>query len=171
MRFVSAILTMGLIATLSACGTSDGIEGLESFGRIEAGQHVEGSIQYDQSPPVGGKHNPIWQNCGIYDTPVRSENAVHSLEHGAVWITYRLNVPEDEVVKLRDLIRGRSHGLLSPYTGSIDKPIAITAWGYRLEVERADDPRLSKFIARFMQGPQTPEPGAPCSGGIGVPVG
>lgn len=26
-------------------------------------------------------------DCAVYDQQVRSENAVHSLEHGAVWIT------------------------------------------------------------------------------------
>src|SRR3712207_9592687 len=46
-----------------------------------AGQHTEGSVDYPQSPPVGGEHNPIWQNCGLYEEPVRNETAVHSLEH------------------------------------------------------------------------------------------
>jgi hypothetical protein len=45
-------------------------------------------VDYPQSPPVGGPHNPIWQNCGFYSKPVRDEYAVHSMEHGAVWITY-----------------------------------------------------------------------------------
>jgi len=39
-------------------------------------------------PPMGGTHNQVWQNCGVYETPLRSDLAVHSLEHGAVWITY-----------------------------------------------------------------------------------
>jgi hypothetical protein len=28
---------------------------------------------------------------------------------------------------------------------------------------------LDKFVVKFLQGPQTPEPGAACSSGIGVP--
>src|SRR5215208_5439695 len=51
--------------------------------------HVRGRINYPQNPPVGGPHNPVWQKCGFYSKPVRNEHAVHSMEHGAVWITYR----------------------------------------------------------------------------------
>ena len=50
--------------------------------------HTKEPVDYPQTPPVGGPHNPIWQNCGFYSKPVRNEHAVHSMEHGAVWITY-----------------------------------------------------------------------------------
>src|SRR5215212_3432936 len=50
--------------------------------------HVDGPVEYPQTPPVGGNHSPVWQNCHYYDTSVPNERAVHSLEHGAVWITY-----------------------------------------------------------------------------------
>ena len=35
-------------------------------------------------PPAGGPHDPAWLDCGVYDEPVRDENAVHDLEHGTV---------------------------------------------------------------------------------------
>src|ERR1051325_4821995 len=66
-----------------------------------AGQHLAGKIDYQESPPVGGAHNVVWQNCGIYSTPIHNEHAVHSLEHGAVWITYRPDLPADQVEILR----------------------------------------------------------------------
>src|SRR5215217_3837704 len=67
------------------------IPGVEVYANISAA-HVQGPIEYPQVPPVGGPHNPIWVNCGVYEQPVPSEMAVHSLEHGAVWITYRLDL-------------------------------------------------------------------------------
>jgi hypothetical protein len=91
------------------------------------------------------------------------------MEHGAVWLTYRPDLPAAEVEQLRGLVRGRSYTLLSPYPGQ-DTPVAISAWGYQLKVPSAGDARLSQFIARFRQGPQAPEPGAVCVGGIGAPV-
>jgi hypothetical protein len=145
------------------------IEGLQSYGPIAGGVHVDTPVSYPQSPPVGGAHYPAWQNCGIYDQPIQSENAVHSMEHGAVWLTYRPDLPAAEVEQLRGLVRGRSYTLLSPYPNQ-PTPIAISAWGYQLTADSAGDGRLGQFIARFRQGPQAPEPGAVCISGVGVPV-
>lgn len=147
---------------------SDEIAGVQHFPNLSF-NHVEGRVTYAQVPPVGGEHNPVWLNCGIYDQPVRNENAVHSLEHGAVWITYDPSLPATEVETLRGLTRGSTHRLLSPYVG-LPSAIVISAWGYQLQVDSASDPRLPQFIAQFEQGPTTPEPGAPCSGGIGNPL-
>ena len=63
--------------------------------------HVPGPVQYPVTPPVGGDHNATWMNCGVYDKPVPSERAVHNLEHGAVWITYRPSLPQSQVDQLR----------------------------------------------------------------------
>jgi hypothetical protein len=161
------VIIAGIGVSLISQGGS--IAGLQSFGPIQGGVHVNAPVTYAQSPPVGGEHYPAWQNCGIYDQPVQSENAVHSMEHGAVWLTYRPNLSAAELDQLRSLVRGRSYTLLSPYPGQ-DTPIAISAWGFQLKVDSAGDARLGQFIARFRQGPQAPEPGAVCIGGVGTPV-
>lgn len=137
------------------------------FPNIKGG-HQEGKLTYDQIPPVGGVHNPVWQNCGVYTAPVANENAVHSLEHGAVWITYQPDLPAPEVKQLQDLTRQSGYRLLSPYPG-LPSPIVVSAWGYQLKLERADDPQLLRFIQNYEQNPRGPEPGAPCSGGTGQP--
>lgn len=124
----------------------------------------------EETPPAGGPHAATWQNCGIYDQPIPSETAVHSLEHGAVWLTYRPDLPPADVERLRDLTRGRTHVLLSPFPG-LPAPVAASAWGVQLQVDTAADERLGQFVQRFAQGPQAPEPGAPCIGGIGAPIG
>lgn len=43
--------------------------------------HAEGDVDYPQTPQVGGPHGQAWLECGVYDVPVRDENAVHDLEH------------------------------------------------------------------------------------------
>ncbi|WP_370369936.1 DUF3105 domain-containing protein [Catenulispora sp. GP43] len=63
-----------------------------------------------------------------------------------------------------------SHTLLSPYPTEAS-PITVTAWGKQLMVNSASDARIAKFIKAYAAGPQTPEPGAPCSGGVGTPDG
>ncbi|MBI5567443.1 MAG: DUF3105 domain-containing protein [Chloroflexi bacterium] len=144
------------------------LDGVQTYNNL-AGQHSEAPQIYPQNPPVGGVHSAAWLNCGIYDQPVKNENAVHSLEHGAVWITYRPDLPQDAVNRLRDLTRGQTHVLVSPYL-DLPKPVVASAWGLQLPLDDVNDARLSLFVSRYAAGPQTPEPGALCSGGVGTPI-
>ncbi len=119
-------------------------------------------------PPAGGVHFDRWQNVGVFEEPIETGNALHSLEHGAVWITYNNNLPADELSRLQDRASGQSFLLLSPYPGQTS-PIVLTAWGVQLEVDSATDSRVDEFIERFRLGPTTPELGASCEGGVGQP--
>jgi hypothetical protein len=154
-------------------GGAAGIPGVQSFSRL-ARAHVARAVSYPQRPPVGGPHSPVWLNCGIYTAPVCSVSAVHSLEHGAVWVTYRPDLPTAAVSQLRSLVREESprkrhYVILSPYPG-LPASVVASAWGRQLRLASASDPRLPRFITTYAQGPQTPEPGAACSGGTGTPM-
>ena len=137
--------------------------------------HTNAKVSYPQTPPVGGPHNPQWLNCGVYTAPVPNENAVHDLEHGAVWITYQPNLPTDQVAALRALeqrqsvVRGSRFVTVSPYP-SLPSPVVASAWGVQLKLGTASDPRLAEFVAQYRLGKQTPEPGATCTGGVGSPT-
>jgi len=130
--------------------------------------HVEGAVAYDQTPPAGGAHSAQWQNCGIYTSPIANENAVHSLEHGAFWITYQPDLPGDQVKTLQDDVRDQPYGLLSPYP-DLPAPIVATVWGTQLRVQDASDPRLADFIDEYADATQAPEPKGECTGGLGTP--
>ena len=140
------------------------LSGVKSFD-YKGGNHVDGKIDYKESPPAGGEHNAVWLNCGTYDTPVPNEHAVHALEHGAVWITYQPDLPKADVKKLDDALPD-TYTVLSPYEGKMPGPIVLSAWDHQLTVESADDPRIKGFIKEYRQGKQTPEPGAACTGGV-----
>ncbi|HMQ29092.1 MAG TPA: DUF3105 domain-containing protein [Chloroflexaceae bacterium] len=142
----------------------DGVVTLPSL----APEHLAAPVAYEQIPPAGGTHSPAWQNCGMYSKPVIDELAVHSLEHGAVWLAYRPDLAADQVEQLRRLARGRPYVLLAPHE-RITSPVVATAWGLQLAVDDPADVRLAQFVAKYQQGPQTPEPGATCTGGNGVP--
>ncbi len=141
------------------------ISGVQTFTDLSA-THVQQPVQYEQTPPVGGDHAGAWANCGTYTEPIPSELGVHSLEHGAVWITYSPDVPTEQVQRLTDLAGGNAYVLLSPFDGLPEQPIVASAWGLQLPLETADDPRLEQFLVKYQQGEQTPEPGAPCTGGV-----
>jgi hypothetical protein len=122
-------------------------------------------VAYDASPPYGGAHDPIWADCTgtVYAKPVRSENMVHSLEHGAVWIAYdprRIRGAGLNVLAAK--VDGQPYLMLSPYPG-LDVPVSIQSWGHQLKVSRPDDLRIDLFIAALRDNPYTtPEAGAPC---------
>ena len=125
--------------------------------------HTQSPVKYAQSPPAGGEHSPVWLNCGVYDKPVPNENAVHSMEHGAVWVTYQPALPAADVERLKAALPD-TYMVLSPFEG-LQSPVVASAWGRQLKLTGASDPRLAEFVREFRQGPQTPEPGATCSGG------
>ena len=163
---VLLFVARGILLSRNASGDIAGVETFDNLPR----DHKDGPLTYPQMPPVGGAHNPVWQNCGIYNQPIRSENAVHALEHGAAWITYKPDLPVADIEQLRTQVRGRPYTLLSPYP-DLPAPVVASAWGVQLKADSAADPQLAQFIAKYAQGPQTPEPGAPCSGGLSTPGG
>ncbi|TDC67213.1 DUF3105 domain-containing protein [Micromonospora sp. KC207] len=130
---------------------------------VKGSNHQQGPIKYAQSPPVAGPHNATWQNCmgDVYDAPIANEHAVHSLEHGAVWITYRPDLPADQVATLKSKVAGQEKLMLSPYEG-LDKPISLQAWGYQLKVDNADDSRIDEFIKTLRVNASIEGPTANC---------
>lgn len=133
--------------------------------------HVSTRVAYPDEKteaPDGGNHNAIWQAPGVYTAAIVPEHAVHSLEHGAVWITYAPGLPADQVKTLAALVEGNDYRLMSPYPGQTS-PIALQAWGRRLDVKSASDPQVKKFVDGYTNGPQTREAGAVLTGGVDQP--
>jgi hypothetical protein len=165
-----AVLAIGAIVAVTIIGNQQivqarQIDGLQTF-ENEA-THVAGTVDYPQTPPAGGPHNAVWMNCGVYDQPVPNENAVHDLEHGAVWATYDPSLPQSEVDALIAAMPD-TYAVVSPYEG-LESPIVLSAWDAQVAIDSPDDPRINAFIERFWQASSAPEPGAPCTGGIDAP--
>lgn len=141
-------------------------EGVQTF-PATTNRNVNGQVAYEQDPPTSGDHAPIWQNCGFYGSPFQNEYAVHSLDHGAVWLTYRPDLPEDQVDVLRGLAQ-EEYVLVSLYP-SLDAPVVATAWRNQLALTGVDDPRLRQFVDQFRLSETAPRSGNGCTGGVGEP--
>ncbi|MFG3049928.1 DUF3105 domain-containing protein [Kitasatospora sp. NPDC048239] len=141
------------------------IDGVQTFGDLSR-NHVKEKVTYPQTPPVGGDHNAIWLDCmgHVYDQPVENERAVHSLEHGAVWVTYNGKATPDDVKALSDKVKATPYSLMSPYPDE-KGTITLSAWSTQLVVDSASDPRVNDFFTKYVQGKQTQEPGASCTMG------
>jgi hypothetical protein len=130
---------------------------------------VKGPIEYDRKPPTNGNHDPLWQNCGFYEEPVKDRHAVHSLDHGVVWITYSPDLPERQIKSLR-LYGKENYVILSPYPAQ-EAPVIATSWRVQLELKGASDPRLSRFVNQFRISEIAPLSGNRCTLGVGSPKG
>lgn len=162
---IAGLTWLGLRGSKSASAAP--IQGLQTFSGL-ARDHVDGNVSYAQTPPVGGKHSPVWQNCGWYDSSVRNENAVHSLEHGAAWVTYSPSLSAKDRAALKSELAGKAYVLASEYTG-LPAPVVASAWGAQVRLTGVADPRLEQFIARYANAATAPEPGGECTGGLGTP--
>jgi hypothetical protein len=167
---------LALLLLLTACGDSEPepapkpvIAGVKVFTGLSAAHLKPGQYpqSYPQSPPVGGAHSPVWLACGVYEQAVPKEAAVHSMEHGAIWITYQpeLGAPGKALVKqLAGL--NPEYVLVSPYSGQ-DSAVVASAWGLQLTAPLAADSRLVAFIKQYAGGNQGGEQGVGClRGGV-----
>ncbi|MGZ0712956.1 DUF3105 domain-containing protein (plasmid) [Coraliomargarita sp. W4R53] len=147
---------------------SDGVEIEGVMAYTHTTEHVEGTVDYEETPPTGGPHAAMWLNCATYSEPVPNENAVHSLEHGAIWVTYNPDlVAGDELAALKAELPS-SYVILSPYS-DMDSAIAVTGWNHQLKVDSADDERIGEFFEEYWRSQNVPEPNASCSGALDAP--
>ena len=176
-RFVNHFFAATSVLVLAACSgglssssahpiPSPNISGVVVYPGL-AHKHLYGKhITYPQTPPVGGEHSPYYLDCKVYTSAVPNEFAVHSMEHGAVWLTYSPDVPAADVNALVALSKVRSdYVIVSPYPGQ-PAPIIATAWGLQLTATSASDPRVSAFVHQYVGGGQGGEPGVQCAGGV-----
>lgn len=146
------------------------VAGVQTF-EVESRNHVEEPVDYEQTPPVGGDHAGTWQNCGFYDESIFTELGVHSLEHGAVWITYQPDLADPDRATIEELAQ-EDFVLATPWTdGELPAPVVLSAWGVQLAVDDLSDESVAEFIESYAQAETAPEPGAPCTGGYEDPAG
>ena len=136
----------------------------------------EADRPYSSAPGTSGPH---WDpsalaNWGVYTTPQREEQLIHSLEHGGIVIWYDPDALDpDQVAELSDYVNrqtssgisGRYKFILSPWDGpDFAHPIAVTAWRQLLYLDEVDLDAIDAF-AREHYG-RSPEP----NGGPGPPA-
>jgi hypothetical protein len=142
------------------------LDNVQEYG-YEGSQHTATPgepVTYTEVPPVGGTHDTVWQNCGYYEAPINNWNGVHSMEHGAVWITYRPDLPQEQVDELRELADGTSYILVSP-NPDLPTPVVLSAWNHQLQLDSVDGEGFDAFIRKYRRSADAPEPQGVCSGG------
>jgi hypothetical protein len=167
--FAAAVITYAVVkvneSNANKVSSPDDIAGMQTYDYAAGQQHVTTPVDYSESPPVGGPHDGFWADCtgSVYDVDIRHENAVHALEHGAVWITYNPDeVSDADIAKLADLVDGVSGRMLSPYEG-LDSAVSVQSWNHQIKVDSADDVRIEQFADLMTRNSDFhPEVGASC---------
>lgn len=131
--------------------------------------HANPPVEFDTSPSIGGDHYGFWQNCGFYDVAVLEGAATHSMEHGAVWITYNaLAITPGELAVLESMAADDAKLLVSPYPH--DDPIVLSAWGVQQRgVQSASAPVVAAFVEMWSENPELAEARVRCDGAAGIP--
>lgn len=179
---IITILTVGIVGFVIANNSSspskgnvpDKISGVQTYSKLN-NKHVAERVNYPQKPSVGGNHNQIWIDCTAktYDQELPEEMATHSLEHGAVWVTYKPDLLAVDIAKIQEKVKKSGNTFSSPYPG-LSSAINLSSWGNQLKLDNVKDPRIDQFMVKYRKGPMTPEPGATCvapEGAAGMPQG
>lgn len=163
---IPAVLALALIlgGMVDRTLQSSAFDGVLTSYDVDDAREVTDPVQYAQTPPVGGDYAPQWQRCGTYTKPVADERAVASLRRGAVWLTYRPDISEDDLAVIA-AFAASPYVLVSPYPEQ-SAPIIATAWGRQLTIAEPEDYELSEFVRRFQGGSQAPEAAAGCADGL-----
>ena len=138
-----------------------GIEGIE-VERVGDYVHTLGDLDYAVCAPSGGDHAPppYWLTCGVYEGAVPDELAVHSLEHGAVWVA--LGPASTDADRAAAVALADGAKVFVSDVADLPSAVELVAWGFRLRLASADDPRAAAFVDELVDADTAPEPGASC---------
>ena len=105
-----------------------------------SGQHLQPNqlpYTYSDTPATSGFHEPSpITSPKVFDAQPPETRAVHSLEHGAVFVYYLPEaaggLPQDVVDRLANIARGDKATFLAPYpTLTPETALTLTAWNRR----------------------------------------
>lgn len=104
-----------------------------------------GQFEYNSNPPTSGPHYgqaPAW---GFYPEPMEDELAIHAIEHGGVWISYK-DLNEDEIDLLKDFAKNNSKSVIITPRDKNESRISAVAWTKLTQFESVDVDALQKFL-------------------------
>jgi len=142
-----------------------GISSAEKADEARPGEHQanEGSAhidvgdehdEYETNPPTSGSHAESIP-FGIYDTEVVDENAIHNMEHGGIWITYK-DLSDEDLAKLEEIARKAPRSVLLSPRSANDSRISVASWQRLMHLEEVDVEAIEDYISKNIN--RSPEP-------------
>lgn len=128
---------------------------IENF-EIEGRDHVspETVVEYKTNPPTSGGHLGRAQDWGVYSNEIDDKAAVHGLEHGGIWITYK-DLDDEAIKSLEKIGKDNSQSVIVSPRFANDVKIAVVSWGKMMKLESVDSILIQKYIDTYKN--QSPE--------------
>jgi len=117
---------------------------------IEGREHISArdNVSYKTNPPTSGDHLAEAKTWGVYSDEIDDKAAVHGLEHGGIWISYK-DISDDEIQFLKEIGKNNSQSVIvSPRSENEDK-IVIASWGKMMKLESVDKVLIQKYIDTY----------------------
>ena len=110
-------------------------------------EHIStpGLFSYNSNPPTSGPHYskaPAW---GFYPEPIDDESALHAVEHGGVWVSYK-DLNQNEIDQLKEFVDANSQSVIVTPRAENNSRVAAVAWTKLVEFESVDVDALQKFL-------------------------
>jgi hypothetical protein len=121
-------------------------------------------FHYNSSPPTSGPHREEFIASYFPDSPMPDYIQVHLLEHGNILSQYNCICP-DTVTKLESLARSfdtyapsigleEGKGVVVAKNPTLPSRITVTAWTRLLSLNKVDENKIKKFIAKWLANGQ-----------------
>jgi hypothetical protein len=166
-------------AAIRAASRAGCTEVIQPAGSAPSGQHLQSGQphEYTDTPATSGFHDPspLPDDPKVYGEQPTETQAVHSLEHGAVFVYYLPEadggLPQDVVDRLTQLAEGSNATFAAPYpTLTADRALTLAAWNRRQScpageslTPAAASTIVNGFVSAFECTGNAPENGAsPC---------
>lgn len=125
---------------------------IDTFAQTGVNQHSTDPQTYPTTPAVSGPHAPQPAPCGVAGQPIPVENAVHSLEHGAVGINYAPDLDPEVIKEIEALVGEYEEDVFSAPLEGMEAPIAVSSWGRIMKLDAFDKAAATEYIEAFAGG-------------------
>lgn len=110
---------------------------------------------YNSNPPTSGDHLASPAKWGVYSTPLTDEQAIHNLEHGGIWISYK-DIDDQTKSQLETIAKANGGSVILSPRPNNDTKIAMASWGRLEKLDGYDEAKILEFIRSNKN--KSPEP-------------
>ena len=129
------------------------VQNLDAIGQVfenQGQEHIKVGAShppYNSNPPTSGWHYSQPAKWGVHSKPLADEQAIHNLEHGGIWISYK-NIDQETKANLERITKANGSSIILSPRDANDAKIVLAAWTRLEKLESYDEAKILDFILR-----------------------